>query len=155
MLSEHPPTMDQMDTVSKTSAYDHTQHAPLWLIVEAAACYFFLAAWFVRTIPGLLATMCLVGVLMAALGLSFHHLTVRDRGEGLEVRFGPLPFFLTLLPYTDMRGVEVGRTMILESWGIHASPRGGWAWNLWGRECVIVSRKQGVFVIGTDDSANL
>ena len=45
--------------------------------------------------------------------------------------------------------------MILDGWGIHMSIRGGWVWNLWGRDCVVVHLKKGVLRIGTDDAANL
>jgi hypothetical protein len=34
--------------------------------------------------------------------------------------------------------------------------RGGWVWNIWGRDCVVVHwRNGGVFQIGTDDAENL
>jgi hypothetical protein len=35
------------------------------------------------------------------------------------------------------------------------SIRGGWVWNLWGRDCVVVQLKKGTLRIGTDDAANL
>lgn len=36
------------------------------------------------------------------------------------------------------------------------SIRGGWVWNLWGRDCVVVHLKNGgVLRIGTDDAENL
>ncbi|MFZ4644943.1 MAG: hypothetical protein ACOYNP_04230 [Gemmataceae bacterium] len=35
------------------------------------------------------------------------------------------------------------------------SIRGGWVWNLWGRDCVVVHLKKGTLRIGTDDAANL
>ena len=58
--------------------------------------------------------------------------------------------------YADIEKVEVGRTMILEGWGIHFSIRGGWVWNLWGRTCVAVHfRNGGALRIGTDDAENL
>jgi hypothetical protein len=45
--------------------------------------------------------------------------------------------------------------LILDGWGIHMSIRGGWVWNLWGRDCVVVHLKKGTLRIGTDDAANL
>ena len=44
--------------------------------------------------------------------------------------------------------------MILDGWGIHLSIRGGWVWNLWGRDCVVVHLTKGVLRIGTDDAEN-
>jgi hypothetical protein len=89
------------------------------------------------------------------MGPSFHHLAVCDAGEGLAAQFGPLPLFRTRIRYADMQAVEVGRTTVLDGWGIHLSLRGGWVWNLWGRECVVVRLRKGVFRIGTDDAASL
>jgi hypothetical protein len=57
--------------------------------------------------------------------------------------------------YSEIVKVEVGRTLILDGWGIHMSIRGGWVWNLWGRDCVVVQLKKGTLRIGTDDAANL
>lgn len=38
---------------------------------------------------------------------------------------------------------------------IHLSIRGGWVWNLWGRDCVVVHLKNGTLRIGTNDAPNL
>jgi hypothetical protein len=52
--------------------------------------------------------------------------------------------------------VEVGRTLILDGWGIHYSIQGGWVWNLWGRDCVVVHiKKGGVLQIGTATAEKL
>ena len=93
----------------------------------------------------------------ALLAPAFHHLTVEDAGHMLLVRFGPLPLpmFRTAIPYDDIQSVEVGRTLFVEGWGIHLSPRGGWVWNIWGRDCVVVHRRNGVVRIGTDDADRL
>ena len=97
-----------------------------------------------------------VGLLIAFLAPAFHHLTVEDEGDRLAIRFGPLPLFRRTVRYADIEKVEVGRTLILDGWGIHYSIRGGWVWNLWGRDCVVVHLKNGgVLRIGTDDAANL
>jgi hypothetical protein len=50
----------------------------------------------------------------------------------LVIRFGPIPLFRRTVRYADIQKVEVGRTLILDGWGIHFSIRGGWVWNLWG-----------------------
>jgi hypothetical protein len=59
------------------------------------------------------------------------------------------------VPYQEIEAVEVGRTLLLDGWGIHHSVRGGWVWNLWGRDCVVVRLRGGVLRIGTDDAENL
>jgi hypothetical protein len=97
-----------------------------------------------------------VGVVIALLTPAFHYLAVMDQGDRLSIRFGPIPLFGRTVRYADIEKVEVGRTLILDGWGIHYSIRGGWVWNLWGRDCVVVHLKNGgVLRIGTDDAENL
>jgi hypothetical protein len=95
------------------------------------------------------------GLLIGLFAPMFHHLTVEDQGEFLAIRFGSIPLFRRTVRYADIVKVEIGRTLILDGWGIHMSLRGGWVWNLWGRDCVVVRLKKGVLRIGTDDAANL
>lgn len=45
--------------------------------------------------------------------------------------------------YSNIPKVETGRTLLLDGWGIHMSVRGGWVWNLWGKDCVVVHMKKG------------
>jgi hypothetical protein len=74
----------------------------------------------------------------------------------LAIRFGPVPLFHRTVRYADIGSVEVGRTLLLDGWGIHYSVRGGWVWNLWGRTCVVVHFKDGgTLRIGTDDADDL
>jgi hypothetical protein len=147
-----------VDRTATTEApgYSHTQKAPLSLFVYGAAIALFVGAWIARSefpVPLILAGS---GAAMCLLALAFHHLTVVDRGELLAIRFGPLPLFRRTVRYADIASVEVGRTLILEGWGIHYSIRGGWVWNLWGRRCVVVLLKNGgVLRVGTDDADNL
>jgi hypothetical protein len=96
-----------------------------------------------------------VGLLLLLLGASFHHLTVEDRGERLAIRFGPIPLFRRSVRYDDIVSVAVDRSTILEGWGIHLSHRGGWVWNLWGSDCVLVELKRSKLRIGTDDPQGL
>jgi hypothetical protein len=97
-----------------------------------------------------------VGLLIALLAPAFHHLTVEDQGKVLAIRFGPVPLFPRTVRYADIESVEVGRTLFLDGWGIHYSIRGGWVWNLWGRDCVVVHFKNGGKLRnGTDDAENL
>ena len=99
--------------------------------------------------------MIVVAVLLVLVGLAFQHLTVEDEGDRLAIRFGPLPFLETAVRYDDMKGIEVGRTTLLDGWGIHRRPRHGWLWNLWGRDCLVIHLEWGTLRVGTDDAANL
>jgi hypothetical protein len=137
-----------MDGLAATQApgYSHTQKAPLCLILYGSAL--------LCSPPGLYIAAA-VGLLIALLAPAFHHLTVEDQGDRLVVRFGPVSLFGRTVPYADIEKVEVGRTLILDGWGIHYSIRGGWVWNLWGRDCVVVHLWKGVLRIGTDDAESL
>ncbi|HJN11181.1 MAG: hypothetical protein QGH33_01175 [Pirellulaceae bacterium] len=135
--------------------YSHTQKAPLCLILYGSALLCFVLAWEVGDAPGIFIAGG-VGLLIAMLAPAFHHLTVVGQGERVAIRFGPLPLFRRTVQYTDIDKVEVGRTQILDGWGIHYSIRSGWVWNLWGRDCVVVHFKNGSMLrIGTDDAENL
>ncbi len=145
-----------MTTDTKTSGYSHTQKAPLCLLVYSLAIVFLALGWFIRDAPPIPWLFPPIGVLMLVIAASFHHLTVEDQGDVLSVRFGPIPLFRKTVQYADIVKVEVGRTLLLDGLGIHKSIRGGWVWNLWGRDCVVVHfRNGGVFRIGTDDTENL
>lgn len=145
--------MDELDE-TKTPGYSHTQRAPVCLILYGVAIYSISLGWFIGDTLG----MCVaggVGLLVASLAPCFHHLTVQDQGDVLEIRFGPIPLFRRTVRYADIKTVEIGRTLILDGWGIHLSIRGGWVWNLWGRDCVVIHFTKGVLRIGTNDTANL
>jgi hypothetical protein len=139
--------------------YSHTQKAPLCLVIYALGVVFIVLGFTVEEAPPIQWLFPPVGLLMFLVAASFHHLTVEDHienhVEGLAIRFGPVPFFRTTVAYSDIASVEVGRTTLLDGWGIHMSIRGGWVWNLWGRDCVVLNLKKGPLRIGTDDAKNL
>lgn len=135
--------------------YSHTQKAPMCLILYGSALLCLVLAWIIGGYPANLIAVA-VGLLIALVAPAFHHLTVQDQGDRLAIRFGPIPLFRRTVQYADIANVEVGRTLILDGWGIHYSIRGGWVWNLWGRDCVVVHFKNGkVLRIGTDDAEGL
>ena len=145
-----------MTTDAKTFGYSHTQKAPLCLLVYALAAVFLALGWFVQDAPPIPWLFPPIGLLMLVVAASFHHLTVEDQGDVLSVRFGPIPLFRKTVKYSDIESVEVGRTLLLDGLGIHMSIRGGWVWNIWGRDCVVVHfRNGGTLRIGTDDAENL
>ena len=75
--------------------------------------------------PGNLIAVA-VGIVIALVAPAFHHLVVVDAGDRLTIHFGPVPLFRRTVRYADIERVEVGRTLILDGWGIHYSIRGGW-----------------------------
>jgi hypothetical protein len=144
-----------MRVAAPAPGYKHTQTGPLCLILYGSGLACLAVAGLVGSAPANLIAAA-VGLVLALIGPAFHHLTVEDQGDRLAIRFGPLPLFRRTVRYAGIEGVEVGRTLLLDGWGIHYSLRGGWVWNVWGRDCVVVHRKHGgVLRIGTDDAANL
>lgn len=136
--------------------YQHTQRAPLCLLLYAVAVVLFIVGWLLRDVPPIPYLYPPLGVLTLILAASFHHLTVTDQGDRLSISFGPVPLFRRSVKYDDIVSAEAGRTTILEGWGIHLSLRGGWVWNLWGRDCVVIRFKSGgTLRVGTDDADNL
>lgn len=143
-----------MDAVAP--AYSHTQKSPLCLLVYGTAIALFVGAWFTQDDYATAITLTGAGVMSLFLASCFHYLIVEDQGEMMAIHFGPVPLFRRIVRYADIEKVEVGRTMILEGWGIHYSFRGGWVWNLYGRDCVVVRfRNESVLRIGTDDTEKL
>ncbi len=114
---------------TKLPGYSHTQKAPLCLILYGSALLCFVLASTVGDTPGIFIAGG-VGLLIALLAPAFHHLTVEDRGELLAIRFGPIPLFRRTVRYADIVKVEVGRTLLLDGWGIHYSIRADWVWNI-------------------------
>ncbi|MBL8816490.1 MAG: hypothetical protein JNL58_10705 [Planctomyces sp.] len=138
------------------AGYSHTQAAPLCLLIYVLAAVFFSLGFLVRDAPPLPWLFPPIGLLMLVLAASFHHLSVMDQSELLMIRFGPVPLFRRSVSYADVATVEIGRTLLLDGWGIHMSIRGGWVWNLWGRDCVVLRFKNGgTLRIGTDDAEPL
>jgi hypothetical protein len=137
------------------NSYRHTQRAPLCLLVYGTAVMFLVLGWVLRNEQVIQWVFPPVGLLMLGLAASFHHLTVEDEGDRLLISFGPVPLFRRSVKYENIVSVEIGRTTILDGWGIHMSLRGGWVWNLWGRNCVVLRLRKGILRVGTDDAVNL
>ncbi|MFY9253723.1 MAG: hypothetical protein WAO83_09725 [Fuerstiella sp.] len=141
--------------MNQQDSYDHTQHGPFCWLLNGIGLLLIGLAWGLRVERGIPWVFLPVGLLILLLGGGFHFLRVRDIGEQLCVAFGPIPLFRRKIAYCNMTGVETGRTTILDGWGIHMSPRGGWVWNIWGRDCVVLQLKKGILRIGTDDAERL
>jgi hypothetical protein len=105
--------------------YRHTQKGPWSLLLFTFGVLMLGLGWFLHEEPVVPVVLPVAGMIMLLLGASFQHLTVADEGDRLAIRFGPLPLFRKRIRYSDMRSVEVGRTTLLDGWGIHLSLRGG------------------------------
>jgi hypothetical protein len=144
-------------TVSEgfTPGYYHRQKGPWAPLLYLVGVTFVAVAWLLRAEEVALFAFVAAGVAMFVVGTSFHHLAVVDEGDRLVVRFGPFPLFRKRIDYAEIGSVETGRTLLLDGWGIHLSVRGGWVWNIWGRECVVIRHGGTTTRVGTDDAENL
>jgi len=139
--------------------YEHTQRSPwFWMLLALGALSLVItwSAWSVshQTAPVLISTGIAI-TLFGGTGLCFGSLTVRDEGQWLAVRFGPLPVFRTRIAYSTITGVEVARSDILDGWGIHWIPGRGLIYNLWGFDCVRIQMGKRSVRVGTDDVEGL
>ncbi|MEW4568359.1 hypothetical protein AB1L88_10870 [Tautonia sp. JC769] len=144
-------------TAQTDTDYRHTQRGYWHLLLDGFGVLMMALAVFSGEPYAARLLFLGMGAMFLLLGASFRSLTVEDRGDRLCVGFGPLPLFRTSIPYDDIREVEVGRTLLLEGWGIHLSLlRGGWVWNIWGRQCVVIRRRRrSTLRVGTDDAEGL
>ena len=127
--------------MSNKLSYKHVQHAPIYLLLYGFAIVFLVLGLVLNTEPPIPWLFPPIGLVIFVLAASFHHLTVEDQIEHLSISFGPIPLFRQTIRYDDIISAKIGRTTILDGWGIHMSLRGGWVWNLWGRDCVILHKK--------------
>ena len=135
--------------------YTHTQTAPLYLIlVVVAITQAVIGSTMLRAAPAAAVALWSAGAIVIALAFCFKELTVRDEGDHLLIHFGPIPLFRKRIAYAEITEVEAGRSSVLDGWGIHYGP-GGWIWNLWGLDCVIVRMGRKTLRVGTDDAAGL
>jgi hypothetical protein len=135
--------------------YDHTQRGWLQHILFATAAVMVAGAWLAKEAPAVVLLTFAIAVLLVVSGLMFGSLTVRDEGEWLALRYGPLPVFRKRIRYADITSVEPGRSAIIDGWGIHYIIGRGWTYNLWGFACVRLTLGRKVVRVGSDDVDNL
>jgi hypothetical protein len=136
--------------------YHHTQRAPLYWMFVVPGIVMLVVSGFLADPQASRFILAAAGAFLLVVSTSFGQLTVRDETEHLLIQFGPLPLFRRRLSYKEIEDAQRARTAILDGWGIHLSPRGGWTWNLWGFDCVDVALRGGRSIhIGTDDPDGL
>ena len=107
--------------------------------------------------PGALAarSICLSAlVLLIAVAVAFHSLTISVTEESLTWSFGP-GVFRNSVAVSEILDAEPTRTAAYDGWGIHLTAR-GWLYNVSGREAVWVRLRSGQqFLLGTDEPEQL
>ena len=136
-------------------SYERTQKSPLSdiLLGIAVAILGAVMAYSPELVPMLIAAAVALSLAFAA--LCFGSLTVRDEGEHLAARFGPLPVFWTRVKYSDITSAEPDRSILIDGWGMHYIPGRGRIYNVWGFDCVKLQLGKKVVRIGTDDVTGL
>ncbi len=140
--------------LSQMNFYWHRQYGP-WFILLYATAAIMLAVGVTIPEQTLAYVFLPVGFLIAILASGMHYLTIADDGDTLLIQFGPLPILSRRICYAEIESAERGRTMLLDGWGIHLSLSGGWVWNIWGYDCVVLKLRQGRLQIGSNDADKL
>jgi hypothetical protein len=142
-------------SIPASSKYHHTQRGPWGFLLLVLGGLFLGLAWITRHEPPAPIIVGSVAVVLLALAPCFHSLSATDEGDRLAVQFGPLGLFKTNIPYDEIRQVEIGRTWLIEGWGIHLlSTQRGWVWNIWGRDCVVIHHRR-IMRLGSDEPEEL
>ena len=122
-------------------AYNRTQYGRWHYLLVVFTAATLLAVWLTRrTFDAwlwprelvMLDAVLVIAAIFALCGLLFGSLTIRDEGQWLALRFGPLPLIHKRICYAEITDVEAGRSRILDGWGIHYFPGRGWTYNIWG-----------------------
>jgi len=135
--------------------YERRQNAPLHLILLVVAVGFLVVAWVLPRQPVVVIPILAVAALTVLVAGCFSHLTIRDEGDCLAVRYGPLPLVRRRIPYAQIVAVETARSDWLDGWGVHWIPGRGWIYNLWGFDCVKLDLGGKSIRLGTDDPEGL
>lgn len=135
--------------------YEHVQVGRLHWILVVATVLMVIGACAVHFDPPVSRILLSAAVVMSVLPLTFRTLTVRDEGDRLAVRFGPIRLFRKTIPYAEIKEVVRDRSKWIDGWGIHWVPFRGCTYNLWGFDCVKLTVKGRTIRIGTDDPDGL
>jgi hypothetical protein len=87
--------MDATHTLN--TEYYHTQKSPLDDLLFLVAGAALLSAWAFRHEAAAIWLLLGFALTMVVVGLCFGRLTVRDEGDHLAIRYGPLPVFHKLI----------------------------------------------------------
>jgi hypothetical protein len=135
--------------------YEHKQTSPLHLILYAIGIVILGAAWLSRENRVVSLILVSSAALMILAALCFGYLVVRDEGDALVLRYGPLPVFRRHIPFARIAAAEPSRSAVIDGWGIHYIPGRGTTYNLWGFDCVKMRVDNRTIRVGTDDIQGL
>ena len=163
VLKRHMTAVDSSDIDAILVGYDHKQPSSIFsrsLFVAGlvVAPMMLVAMWGLFPDP----IFVMVGFVFSCLILGYIacHLSlrVRDEGDCLVLRFGPIPLFFKRFWYVETTAVEPSRFTIFDGWGVYY--RGytslwGWTYSVGGFGFVKVQMGRQTVRIGTDDVEGL
>ena len=85
--------------------YEHTQHGAWHRIFLAVAGAMLIGAWFARREPHAVVFVLAIAAVFLLCALIFGSLTIRDGGQWLVLRYGPLPIIGKTFRYADVTSV--------------------------------------------------
>jgi len=145
-----------MPTITIASmTYNHTQHGRWHYILFAFTAATLVGTWLASSVPPVEIILLVTAAIFAVCGLVFGSLTISDEGDRLAICFGPLPLIRKTIRYDAITSVEIGRTSIIDGWGMHYLPGHGWTYNIWGFSCVKLTLGRKIIRVGTDDAEGL
>ena len=135
--------------------YEHTQYGVWHRILLGLVALMLVGAWIAHgEMPVVVLLLATAGIFLVC-AVTFGSLTIRDEGQRLALRYGPVPILRKRFRYADITSVESGRSKVIDGWGIHCIPGRGWTYNLWGFGCAKLSLGRKVVRLGSDDVDNL
>ena len=135
--------------------YVSTQKGPWAAVLGGVAVLLVVQAVILCEKPMVGAALVAGAAILAICAGCFHRLTVRDEGDRLGIRFGPLPLFRKTIPYGAIRSAVTGRSAFIDGWGIHYIPRRGWTYNIRGYACVVLDVDGTAVRVGVPDPDRL
>ena len=135
--------------------YEHTQHGGWHRILLVIAGMMLIGIWLAREELAVVILLLATAAIFFCCALMFVSLTIRDEGEWLALRYGPVPIIRKRFRYADITAVEPDRSKVIDGWGIHYILGRGWTYNLWGFDCVKLTLGKKVIRVGSDDVENL
>ncbi len=135
--------------------YDHIQYGRFHLFLYPVGLIMLFLAYTLEEEPVARISLLIGGLLVCVVTSSFHWLNIRDDGDSLLVRFGPVPILGTRIPYDQIEEVAADKSSFLDGWGVHWTPGRGTTYNIWGFDCVRLRVRGRIIRLGTDDQANL
>ncbi|MFP6614260.1 MAG: hypothetical protein VB875_08505 [Pirellulales bacterium] len=131
--------------------YEHVQTGHFDVILLPVVFLFLGLALLLHANPVVFYAMVAVASIVFFFSLCLGRLIVRDDGDALLVRFGPIPLIRKRIRYADISEAERSRSRLIDGWGVHYVPGRGWTYNLWGFDCVELRLGDRRLRIGTDE----